>query len=116
MAGANEACINAGWQVCGRVSAVAGIVPDKLTGEPPAGTGVLVSIDDMNTMHRIKAQRAAIRHGMDALVFLSGGTGDHLHEWLTFSRDKGISSMRENGLPGLSHTHAARHNPFFRSQ
>jgi hypothetical protein len=82
--GVTGSCLIVGGQVCGRMSAGAGVVSAGLCRTPVAGIGVFARSDATSTMHRKTAQSAATRDGMVALVFLSCGTGDHLHEWLTF--------------------------------
>jgi hypothetical protein len=90
--------MNAGWKADAKGSALSGIGPAGLNGALVAGTGLLVMIDDTKTMHRIRAQSAAARNGKDMLVFLSGGTGDHLCEWLTFFKDNKMSSVQDRGI------------------
>jgi len=96
--------MNAGRQVCGRTGSVAGTVPAGLCRTPVAGTGLFASIDATSTMHRKRAQSAATRDGMVALVFLSCGTGDYLHEWLTLFMIKGEAAYGRPSpvLPGTT--------------
>jgi len=72
--------MKAGWQADVKGGALSGIGPAVLDGALVAGTGLLVMTDATRIMHRIRAQSATARNGMDALVFLSVGTGDQLCE------------------------------------